>query len=735
VFLKEHRAIPADIVKEANLTALVPQGLTAADIAKVEFYKGSAPDKKVVLARSDDGTTWTAPSQFNAPVSNEKIDAFLETVASFKGEARPMEGEATLEEYQLTDPKSFHVVLYKKGEDKPAAHILAGKVADYKTAFVRPEDSKAVYQSDVDLQREAGVNQGTEDAELTAEPWIEKQILKLQPDSVTRVALNMPDKQLVLEKQDTPPAADAKTDKPAEANAEKPAETKPEELKPAPVAKWNVAEGAPDGKTLKDGAMPAFLRGFESLYASSIVDPAKTAEYGLDKPLFKATLRIKDRDGETVIEGGRPKPDADDAYLRVAGKNNTVYKVTTATFENVFPRGDKLFALASIGTEPTNVNRVELVQPDGNAVLVRENGAWKVESPQSGFNAQTTTLDTMAATLAQWNAEDYAQSPDGRGLETPQRQVTFTVAPDKTHTIALGNPAQSTAGNYARLDGAPTALVMAKNTVDKVFPPLKELFERTLVAVPVQEIKTIAETYGDTSFEALRVDTPSMPPSPGNPMPQPAKWTLTLNGAAQPADSGRIENIAATLVGVQATDILFDKAQMDAAPIATINFKAGDADYALAIGPEVNGSHQATLTGKNNVFLLAPEDVKTLLIKADLLKAAADAAQPPAIPGLNLPGMPGAQTPAPLAAPAAPAVEPTPVAPEAAPAPAAPAPAEAAPAAPAPEAAPAAPAPAPEAAPAAPATEAPAAPEATAPPAAEAPAAQPAPAPAPAPGS
>ncbi|MDX9975967.1 MAG: DUF4340 domain-containing protein, partial [FCB group bacterium] len=646
VLLKERQDKPADITIEAGLTPLVPQDIKADDIAKIEFYQGEAPDKKVVLARAGDGTTWMTPSQFNAPVSKEKMDAFLEKMAGLKGEARPVnEGADALESYELTEPKSFHVLLYKKDEDKPVAHLLSGKAADYQTAFVRPADSNKVYQTNVNLRTDAGINPNAGQSELTAEAWVDKQIVKFEPDTIERIAMAMPDKQLVIEQKEMP----AEEAKPEDAAAT------PEAPKPAPVAEWAVAEGAPEGKAIKDGAAPAFLRGIESLYAIGVVDPAKAAEYGLEQPLFRATLKVKGQEAETVIEGGRPNPDSDDAYLRVVGKpGNPIYHVTPNTFENVFPKGEKLFALAEIAAEPTSVNRVEFTQPEGNVVIVRENGAWKVESPLAGFSPQTNTLDTIAATLAQWHAEDYAQSAEGRGLETPQRQVTFTVAPDQQHTIALGNPSQSTAGNYARLDSNPTALVMAKSSVDKVFVKPADLFERTLLNATALDIMRIAATYGETSFDATRGEGQ-------------AQWTLTLNGAPQPANGANLENLASALVGIQATEILFDKAALDAAPIATVQFNLNGADNVLSIGPEVNGSHQATLTGKDKVFLLAPEDVMTLLAtKEVLVNTAPDAAALPA------PAIPGLENVMPAAPVAAPAIELPAPAPEAAPAPPAP---------------------------------------------------------------
>lgn len=706
VALKEWSEQPPDIAQEAALTPLVPDGLGAADVAKLELYAGDKPDQKVVLARSDDGTAWTVASRFNAPVSKEKIDAYLEKMAGLKGEARPTaEGDDVMGAYELTDDKAFHVVAYRKGEEQPAMHLLVGKEANYQTVFARPADSKAVYQADVNLRSEAGLyGTGTE---LAADTWLDKEIVELTPDSITRVALNMPDKQLVLEKREKPAPEAPKP----EGEAQTP-ETPPAPA--APTYEWVAVDGPPAGKALKDGAVQSYLSAFQPLYASDVVDPAKLAEYGLEQPAYRAAIKVQDQEGETVVEGGRPSPGAEDAYIRVTsgGKAGVVYKLTKMAFERVFPKGSQFFELANLSVDPTTVERVEITQPEGNVVLVKQDGAWTVEAPKANLRPMTTTLDTVASTLAAWSPEDYALWGDGYGLENPTRTATFYTGSGASHTVALGNDARSTDGAYARLDGDGTVLVMSKETIDKVFVAPKDLYERTLLETPAAGIQRIAVSRGDASFEASRKAE------------APAQWTLTAGGAEVPNPRHTaLEGLADTLATLQASDILFGKTQMDGAPMATVAFNAAGVEQTLSIGPEQEGSHQATLTGKENVFVLGAADVQALLPSPETLKAdspeQAAAPEQPALPGLPM-------TPEPLVIPGLPtAPEAAPLAPTEAPAPVVEAPAVETPA-PAPAEAPVVEMPAPEA-PLAP-TEAPA-PAAEAP-AVETPAAAPAEAPA-----
>lgn len=715
VVLKEWSEQPPDIVQEAGLEPLVPEGITAGDFAKLELYKGDKPDAKVVLARSDDGTAWRVASQFDAPVDTKKIDDYLDKIASIKGEPRPVgEGEGVLAEYDLSDDKAFHVIGYKKGEDQPAAHILIGKEAGPQTVFARSQGANDVYQTDANLRREAGVYSA--EAELKAENWLNKKILELTPENVTRLALNSPDNRLVLEKREKPAPEQPK---PAE---ETPAEPAAETPPPAPSFQWAVAEGAPDGKPFKEASVDEYLQGFRSLYAADVADPAKLAEWGLDQPMYRTAITLKDQPEELVIEGGKPKAETEQdagsmagsgkGYIRLAGKEPAVvFEVTGMMFDRIFPKGSQFFTLADLQLDPSAIERVELTQPEGNAVFAKQDGAWVVESPKADLNPQSATLDTVASTLAGWNPEGFAASPEAAGLDSPARKVTFSAGPDKTHTIVLGNDAKSIEGAYARLDADNTTLLMAKDTVDKIFVAPKDLYERTLLEAMPQDIKAIAVTAPETAFEAVRKDDASN------------GWTLSANGAEAPAGTAALDNLASALTGLQASDILFDQAQLPADPMATVRFTLNDQEQTLSIGPAGEGGmHPATLSGKQNVFLLAEADVKTLLPAVDALKPGlADEAGPPdgPAPMPMFPSMPGEMPPGAPMMPMPMAPAPGPIAAPEAPAPVEPVPLDAAPEAPAteaaPEAAPAEPAPAepvPEATATEPAPEAPAAPDA-----------------------
>lgn len=687
VLIKEWLAKPADLQDEVALEALVPAGLTGADIVRVEMYAGAKPDQKVVLARSEDGTAWSVASHFNAPVTKDKIDGFLNKLEELEGEERPSDQtDEALTEYDLTDPKAFHVLAFKKGEDKPAIHLLVGKEAKYDAVFMRPVDSKAVYTANMNPRREAGLYSSDETAELKADAWLDKKVVDIPADKLTRVALAMPDKALVVEKREKPkpePAADQSAD----------AATTPADDK-KPEYEWVVAEGDP-GRPLKESGIQDYLRAYSSLYAADIVDPSKLAEYGLESPAFKATVKVADQEGETVLEGGRPAG-SEDGYVRVAGaKSGVIYKVNKTSFERIFPKGSQFFELSDLTVDSQTIDRIEITQPDGRFVLAKRDGTWGVETPQTTFKPVQSVITTMATTLAGWKPADYAQTMEGRGLDTPSRSVTFTAGPGNAHTVTLGGESQSIEGFYARLDGGDKALVMDKSTVDKIFVAPNTLFERGLLSITAGDINEITVAKGSESFVVARQGETGV-----------NQWSLSSGGAPVPnPNMTDIEDMASALATLQAAEVQIGQPSSVPDTYATITFKTKDGqERVLTIGTEQGGKHPASLTGVSDGFVISPADAQRLTPSLDSLKQASAAATesssaPDATPTDAAPE--SSQTPEPAST--------TPVAPEVAPLPEiAPVPAPAAPAAPptqeilpapAPESIPPPPAPVPEAEP------------------------------------
>ncbi len=779
VWRKTAESRPVSIIKQVNLQTLVPEGLIAANIAKIEMFAGAKPDAKVVLEKKDDA--WRVASLYGAPADDKTAGELVEKILAMKGEFRgSAESDEKLGNYDLKDDQAFHVCAYKAGEDKPVVDLRVGKAPDYKTVFVRQADDKKVYVESTNLKREAGVTEPPaeskapkpETSEDSTTPksskWIKKDLLKIEKDKITKLALNTPDKALVFERHEKP-----KPEKPAAAEGENAEGEKPAE--PAkPEYEWKLASGG-FTPVFSQPALQTLLGSFGSLTVSDVVDPAKKAEYGLEPAQFKAVVSV-DGQNDVVLLAGKPKKDGD-PYLMIEGAaDGLVYKMDKYKFDQVFPKGSPMFTLPGLTLKKEDMAKIEVAGPQGRIVLEPGEGGWKVAEPALDLEVQRTAVDNIVGALAALKPVDYADATTDVGAFGTT--VTVAMKDGSTHAVQLGGEARAVDGSYARLDGTPASLVIAKAEIAKLTVAPRDLFAMAVLGKALDNVTRIEGRNADLKFALVK---------------EGDAWKLERDGNVTKAAPNAGEDFLSTLRALQMKGVRAgEPAQVPDAVFAVTCTKADGTTASLEVGPAVDGLHRAVVAGKPYLFDMAASEVEML---ANQLKTAStpppaetapapEAAAAPAAPAqvvLPTEGAPAAapgepvslqvNPPAPVAvAPAVPAPAPEVVAPVPAPAPPAPAPApeaapatlapapEAAPAAPtpapeavpatpapAPEAAPAAPTPAPEAAPAAPAPAPEAAPVAPAPvpeaaPAAPAPApeavpAAPAPAPAPAPGS
>ncbi len=753
VVVKQMTKPKYNITDQVKLTALVPEGLNQADIAKLELYSGAKADDKVTIQRSDaDPNVWWVTSHFNAPADKDKIEGFIDKALKLKGEVRDKgAGDATLEAYDLKDDKAFHVKGYKKGDTNAAVDVLVGKAPAMEQVLMRAANSTDVYLLDTNLKREAGVFQDEPETAPKPDTWLKKEVVNIAKDTISKIVVTTPDKRLVIAKEkkevpveDAAKPADATADakpkagEPLAAAAAKEAEKKEGETKDAKPAtktevKWVLVEGG-TGLDIKQSGIENLAGAFTTVTASDVVDPAKLADWGLETPQFSCAITVEGKEGDVVIEGGRPDPNGD-GYVRVASANKEIiFKLSKYVFEKVFPKGTDMFTLKGLTLDKAQIGKIDLTQPSGAISVTKQGEDWVIGAPAADMKPQKSTLDAIENGLSTWTPSDYADKPDGAGLEAPTHTAVVTLASGEQHTLALGAPSKGIAGQYARLDNAPNVLVMSKGDVDRAFPPAKDIYQRQLLDIDEEEINSISVQRATDSFQIARTAD---------------GWTLTIDGATAQPEQEKCEDLVSSVADMEASDILFGQPDLTGEPIATLHCVMKDgADHVFRFGPDENGSHALALSGKAQIFRVEKLTADEALVAGSSLKKPepepAPAPAPAPAPTPEAAAVPDAGTGAPSAAPAASAAPaPTPDAnmpadsttavPESAPAPdaAAPAPTEEA-------------APAPDAAPPADATPAPAPADATPPPAPDAappadatpaPAPEPAPQPAPAEGA
>lgn len=607
VFVKKSGDQPLIITDSVALKTLIPSDLAAADLGRLEMYIGEDTENKLVLERdSENPEMWHIASRFNAPVTATKIDEFLDTLVKLKGEFRQNAAtDEVLQEFELSDAKAFHVTGYKKDASDAAFDLLIGESPKFEQAFARTTDSNDIYVINANLRSQAGMQGDTLDVEQAASTWLEKKIVDLDPDTIDRIDITTPTRQLVLAKQVTQPEPDAATtEEPADEAGD---ETAADEPIPAaePVEKWVVESGGLD-QPVKEAGINGLARTFDSLYASDIVDPAKKVEYGLEPPMFRAVISLADKDEDIVLEGGKPANSEDEGFIRVASsKNDVVYTVASYNFERTFGRPTDLFDLPSLTLERDAVQRIDIAQPEGTISLVKSEDDWAVEQPAMDLPVQQTKISSIVTALTSLKPSDYADSQENTGLDKAGRSLTVTSADGTAHTITVGAMASGIGGSYARIDDNPAALVIKETDLDKLFVGPKDVFELTLLDILPEDIKSIAVAREANSFTLLQRD---------------GAWMLATKDLNVSADQPDVESLTQAIASLQASDILLNKTELSDAPFATLRVALNnDTGHAFIFGPEKNGAHELKVSGKQNLFLISTLDAQEVLPPTSVL--------------------------------------------------------------------------------------------------------------------
>jgi len=635
VVVRQRQQQPPSLEEQYTLKELLPQEIERAKIAKLELYAGAKPDQKLVLERDGDGGKWKITSKWEAPVAQQKIDEFLGTLEGLEGEFRATASGDALKTYAVDDAGGFHVVGYTAGAGEPAFHIINGKSPTFEQAFARLAGSEDVYHINVSLRREAGIyTVEMEDAPEHA-IWLDKTVFETPEDKIKAVALSYPDKEIAFELREAAPAAETP-----------PAEGEAAPATPAqPTVEWAVAKGGP-GTDFNTNAGANLARRISRINATDIMDPATKAALGLAEPKYRATVTIDGQAEPAIIEASRPAGDTY-AYIRVAGgARELIYKVNGFDFEQIFHKGGEFFELPGVLVDAKEVDAIEYTYSGRTIKLARDAEGWKIAEPKTELPADPATIDNLVRALLSWKAEDYADSPEGKGLDAPADRVTFRGA-NVEHTIELGAQGP-TEGRYARLDGRPHVLVMSEADVPTIFAAIGDLFQTRLFDVDSSAISKVTLHKGE---EVARMERNA----------DDTGWLVAIgDGPAEAADDGNVDEVIASIAGMDADDFDFAEVRTMGNVLGTIAFtKADGTEQTVTVeAPSQGVLHPVTKPGVNAVYLVPGGQIESIFVDFATLKPA-PAPAPEAAPAA------AAEAPsAPAEQPVPPVEQPAPAAPE-----------------------------------------------------------------------
>jgi hypothetical protein len=171
---------------------------------------GSRPDDRAVLAEFDPGKleriliergnppytlelakengVWKVKSLWHAKADPEKLEKFIQTFRSLKGELRGSE-KKLWPDFGIQDTEAFSIKFFGTGDALLQDLRLGTRQAGNSGFFLRRADRDEVYLADMNIEELLGIYADLKDNSPTALFWADLGLFDLDPEKVTKITL------------------------------------------------------------------------------------------------------------------------------------------------------------------------------------------------------------------------------------------------------------------------------------------------------------------------------------------------------------------------------------------------------------------------------------------------------------------------------------------------------------------------------------------------------------------
>lgn len=472
----------ASELEDAGIVRLVPEDFDPAAVSAIRIEPGAAmesadadPDADAdVLVVARDGDAWrvrSAPGG-GAPAEGERIDSFLEEIASLTGELRG-EGEGDFEEFGVDDSATRLVFEDAAGETLLALRLGAEAGAP-QTTFLRREDSDAVQHVRTSLRQDLGLWSGRTTPPETH--WIALAAVEIDEDDVELVRVERADATWVLERAAAGNGTEGDGDETAERD-------------------WTLVEPALPWPT-RDATLSSQVSRLATVRAAGLLDPAEVdaCEAAADDGAARVTLVGDDselvsyRVGPTVSPSGDDGADGvggDESVVLRVGESGPCWKLTTWSARSLLPRAASVLDVPEAFEEPPASDEIDALTieragEDALRLTRHDDDTWMHGDGEVSAGRVSRVISALRGLRADDVVPESALTSDHLTVDAT---VTARAGGERDERLVvelLGRRDAPGGGRYARTRPSAAApddfvAVLADTTVDSLLPTLDDL--------------------------------------------------------------------------------------------------------------------------------------------------------------------------------------------------------------------------------------------------------------------
>ncbi len=331
---------------------------------------------------------------------------------------------------------------------------------------------------------------------------------------------------------------------------------------------------------------------------------ARPADYGLEKPVARATLVWADP-GDTkskktrTIEFGIEIPGTDVVAARVEGTEKVLF-VPSSVLAALKKHADEFESREVFGGSATDAARVEILRGRARLVLARKDGAWWLSEPVADL-ADAGAVDRLVGQLTALRAKDFVHEEDLAtiGLNPPLFRVTLAGPKGAPTIVDFGATRSDGNSVYAKRESQ--VLTVERDIVDELSKEAVAFRSVALLGFPRGEVSGLEATVGKRTYALSQKD---------------GGWMFE----GRPVLAAAADDVIAALLDLKSKSFLDDAEIKDlGAPLAavTVKVKSGS-PWTLSIAARAADT-VARVSGRPGGFAVerdAPQKLEDVLRRA-----------------------------------------------------------------------------------------------------------------------
>ncbi len=235
---------------------------------------------------------------------------------------------------------------------------------------------------------------------------------------------------------------------------------------------------------------------------------ADLAQYGLDKPFVKVTVKLKDKQLPEALVG-KNTPVGFSTYVQRADDKKIL--LSNSAFRSGMDKQVKDLRDKTIITfVDKDVNKIELHGEGKDIRLAQKDDNWSIEQP-AAYAADAATVRSLLSTLRSMRAVDFAsdQPTDVAqyGLDQPRLKVSLFLGKDNTERALLLGKETDKKEVYVQESGRPTVYTVSDWVFRDVNKNLGDLRDKTVLAFDRDAVTAVDAKRNDgATFKLVRGD-------------------------------------------------------------------------------------------------------------------------------------------------------------------------------------------------------------------------------------